>query len=208
MDPRDAHKTTFVTLRGTFAFKVMPFGLCNAPATFQRLIEVAMMGLNFEICLMYLDDIIVFSRDVPSHLARLKMLSQRLSTANLKLKPSKCSLMRTSVGFLRYVISDEGVSTDPSEIEAIQSWPTPRKLRDVRSFLRLCGYYRRFVPNFSEIAAPIHALTQKGRAFEWSSECQESFEELKRMLTNSPCRRMIANTFWTLTCRNTVLGWR
>jgi len=170
MDPADAHKTTFVTRRGTFAFKVMPFGLCNAPATFQRLMDVTMMGLNLEICLIYLDDIIVddiivFSTDVTSHIERLEKLFCRLKTANLKLKPSKCRLMQTSVGFLGYVVSGEGISTDPMKIEAVQSWPIPRKLRDVRSFLGLCGYYRRFVPNFSEVAAPLHALTQKGRAF-------------------------------------------
>jgi len=186
MDPQDAHKTTFTTRRGTYAFKVMPFGLCNAPATFQRLMDVAMTGLNFEICLVYLDDIIVFSKDVPTHLKRLEMLFQRLQAAGLKLKPSKCSLLKRSVGFLGYVVSDEGVSTDPSKIEAIQSWPTPRKLRDVRSFLGLCGYYRRFVENFSGVAAPLHALTQKGRIFEWSQECQKSFEDLKIMLTSSP----------------------
>jgi len=186
MDPADAHKTTFVTRRGTFAFKVMPFGLCNAPATFQRLMDVTMMGLNLEICLIYLDDIIVFSTDVTSHIERLEKVFCRLKTANLKLKPSKCRLMQTSVGFLGYVVSGEGISTDPVKIEAVQSWPIPRKLRDVRSFLGLCGYYRRFVPNFSEVAAPLHALTQKGRAFVWNSDCQMAFDKLKTLLTASP----------------------
>jgi Reverse transcriptase (RNA-dependent DNA polymerase) len=90
LDEKDAHKTAFVTRRGTFSFNVMPFGLCNAPATFQRLMDYAMVGLNYEICLVYLDDIIVFSRDIPTHLERLELLLQRLRQANLKLKPSKC----------------------------------------------------------------------------------------------------------------------
>ena len=126
MDPRDAHKTTFVTRKGTFAFRVMPFGLCNAPATFQRLMDVTTMGLNLKICLVYLDDIIVFSRDVQSHLERLELLFRRLQGAKLKLKPSKCHLLQKSVSFLGYIVSDQGVSTDLKKIEAVRNWPTPR----------------------------------------------------------------------------------
>ena len=174
MDPRDAHKTTFVTRNGTFAFRVMPFGLCNAPATFQRLMDVTMMGLNLKICLVYLDDI-VFSRDVQSHLERLELLLRRLKGAKLKLKPSKCHLLQKSASFLGYIVSDQGVSTDTKKLEAVRNWPTPQKLRDGRSFVGLCGYYRRFVPGFSSVAAPLHDLTRKGRAFAWSDDCQEAF---------------------------------
>ena len=187
MDPGDAHKTTFLTRRGTFAFRVMPFGLCNAPATFQRLMDATMLGLNFEICLVYLDDIIVFSDGNPqTHLERLEQLFCRLKAANLKLKPSKCSLLQTSVSFLGYVVSGDGISTDIQKVEAVQSWPIPRKLRDVRSFLGLCGYYRRLVPNFSDVAAPLHALIQKGRSFIWDDECQVAMDRLKVLLTTSP----------------------
>jgi len=122
MDPGDAPKTTFLTRRGAFAFRVMPFGLCNAPATFQRLMDVTMLGLNFDICLVYLDDIIVFSDgNVQTHLERLEQLFCRLKAANLKLKPSKCSLLQTSASFLGYVVSGDGISTDPQKIEAVQS---------------------------------------------------------------------------------------
>ena len=183
MDPSDAPKTTFLTRRGAFAFHVMPFGLCNAPATFQRPMDVTMLGLNFEICLVYLDDIIDFSDgNVQKHLDRLEQMFCRLKAANLKLKPSKCSLLQTSVSCLGYVVSDDGISTDPQKIEAVQSWPNPRKLRDLRSFLGLCGQYMRFVPNFSEVVSPLHALTKKGRAFVWDETCQVAMDRLKTLL--------------------------
>ena len=183
--PRDVNKTTFVCHRGTFRFPRMPFGLCNAPATFQRLMDTVLMGLNFDICLAYLDDIIVFSHDLSSHMERLEKLFQRLREANLKLKPSKCHLLQKSVAFLGYTVSGEGIATDPSKIEAVQNWPTPANLRQCRAFVGLCQYYRRFVPNFSAIAAPLHALTKKGAQFVWSAECQAAFDRLKEALVSA-----------------------
>jgi hypothetical protein len=186
MDQEDARKAAFVTRRGTFAFTVMPFGLCNAPATFQRLMDHAMVGLNFEVCLVYLDDIIVFSPDVETHLDRLEQLFVRLRQANLKLKPSKCHFLQSSVEFLGYFVSGNGISTDPHKVEVVQNWPTPTKLREVRSFLGLCSYYRRFVEGFSTLAEPLHALTRKHTPFHWDSKCQQSFDRLKACLSNSP----------------------
>jgi len=186
LDERDAPKTTFVTRRGTFAFNVMPFGLCNAPATFQRLMDCTMAGLNYEICLLYLDDIIVFSADIETHFQRLELIFERLKRANLKLKPSKCRFLQREVDFLGYRVSGSGVETDDKKIEAVVTWPTPTKLRDVRGFLGLCSYYRRFVNGFSEIAAPLHALQKKNVTFRWSEECQLAFETLKRKLTEAP----------------------
>ena len=182
MDPKDVNKTTFVCHRGTFRFPRMPFGLCNAPATFQRLMDMVMLGLNFEICLLYLDDIIVFSQDLPTHLDRLGALFSRLRSANLKLKPSKCSLLQTEVSFLGFRISSAGVGTDPDKISAVRDWPTPQNLKQSRAFVGLCQYYRRFVPSFSEISAPLNALTKKGARFEWSPQCQNAFETLKSVL--------------------------
>ena len=126
VNPRDVNKTTFTCHRGTFRFPRMPFGLCNAPATFQRLMDTVLMGLNFDICLAYLDDIIVFSRDLQSHLERLERLFQRLRESNLKLKPSKCSILQKQVAFLGYTVSESGIGTDPSKIEAVRNWPTPQ----------------------------------------------------------------------------------
>ena len=183
--PRDVNKTTFTCHRGTFRFPRMPFGLCNAPATFQRLMDTVLMGLNFDICLAYLDDIILISKDIQSHLSRLEMLFQRLREAKLKLKPSKCSVMQKSVAFLGYIVSEKGISTDPSKIQAVVDWPTPTNLRQCRAFIGLCQYYRRFVPNFSAIAAPLYDLTKKHVPFVWSTECQQAFDSLKRSLTSA-----------------------
>ena len=183
--PQDVNKTTFVCHRGTFRFPRMPFGVCGAPATFQRLMDTVLIGLNFEICLAYLDDIIVFSHDLPSHFERLEKLFQRLQDANLKLKPTKCRLLQRRVSFLGYTVSAAGVETDPEKISAITNWPTPQNLRQCRAFVGLCQYYRKFVPNFSNIAAPLHALTKKGARFDWSPECQSAFDKLKNSLSSA-----------------------
>ena len=186
MDPRDANKTTFVCHRGTYRFPKMPFGLCNAPATFQRLMDTVLSGLNYEVCLAYLDDIIVFSHDLDTHLQRLELLFTRLREAHLKLKPSKCQVLQKQVSFLGFNVSSQGVSTDPAKIAAIRDWPTPKNLRQSRAFVGLCQYYRRFVSGFSEIAAPLHALTKKGARFEWTNECQQAFDQLKHALSTAP----------------------
>ena len=186
LDPGDADKTAFITRRGSYRWKVMPFGLCNAPATFQRLMDIVLSGLNFEICLVYLDDVIIFGDTLQQHLQRLGKVFERLRTANLKLKPSKCRLLRRAVNFLGHVVTQDGVAVDPSKIHDVVEWPVPRRLRDVRSFLGLCSYYRRFIRNFSVLAAPLFELTKKGRAFEWDDACQEVFEHLKRVLTTTP----------------------
>jgi len=159
MDMKDADKTTFIVRTGTYRFRRVPFGLCNAGLTFQRVMDMALIGLNFNMCLVYLDDIIVYSKTVEEHLVRLKKLFDRLRIANLKLKPSKCHLLRSDIKFLGHVVSAEGVSTDPSKIEAVRDWPVPEDVHEVRSFLGLTSYYRRFVPTFAKIASPLHALT-------------------------------------------------
>jgi len=186
MDPRDVNKTTFICHRGTYRFPKMPFGLCNAPATFQRLMDTVLVGLNYEICLAYLDDIILYSQDLDTHLERLERLLIRLREADLKLKPSKCQLLQKQVHFLGFTVSQQGVGTDPDKVAAVRDWPTPQNLRQSRAFVGLCQYYRRFVPNFSETAAPLYALTKKGAHFQWTSDCQHAFEQLKASLTSAP----------------------
>ena len=139
MDPRDKAKTAFICHRGSFQFTTMPMGLVNAGSTFQRLMDLVMSGLAFEQCLVYLDDIIVFSRTVEDHLERLEAVLQRLIATNLKLKPSKCMLLQKRVKFLGHLISESGIETDPKKTEGIDNWETPRSLKDVRSFLGLCS---------------------------------------------------------------------
>jgi len=139
MEPEDRDKTAFITRRGMYRFRNMPFGLSNAVATFQRLMDLILTGLTLEICLAYLDDIIVFASTPEEHLERLEMVLKRLQAANLKLKPSKCNLMQTSVCFLGHIISGQGVATDPEKIRLIKDWPVPQNLKEVRGYLGLAG---------------------------------------------------------------------
>ena len=187
VDIADREKTSFTTCHGLSEFQVMPFGLCNAPGTFQRLMEFVLAGLQWQTCLVYLDDVIVYGRDFDEHLKRLREVFERLRQAGLKLKPSKCFLLRPQVPHLGHVISAEGVSTDPEKVKAVQQWPVPSKVTDVRSFLGLASYYRRFIQNFPEIAAPLHRLTAKTtEKFKWSHDCDLAFRALKEKLVSAP----------------------
>ena len=187
LDEEAKAKSAFLADNGLYAWNVMPFGLSNAPATFERLMDKVLAGLHWETLLVYLDDLIIFGKSVPEELSRLRQVFHRLRQANLKLKPRKCHLFKTQVSYLGHVVSNEGVSTQ-EKIEAVKSWPTPKNVTEVRSFLGLASYYRRFVEGFASIAKPLHQLTEKGRAgqFEWSPVCQAAFDELKRRLTSAP----------------------
>ena len=205
IDEADIPKTAFrAGTGGLFEYLRMPFGLSNAPATFQRLMEAVMGDLNYSALLLYLDDILVFSKTYEEHLERLEVVFQRLRQHGLKIKPSKCHLLRKECSYLGHVVSAEGVATDPSKTKAIQSWPCPQSEKELRSFLGLAGYYRRFVKGFSKIAAPLHALLskegcQKGRKWrrptaqqqqifqeKWDAKCTKAFEELKQRLVSPP----------------------
>ncbi|KAL5018859.1 hypothetical protein ScPMuIL_004581, partial [Solemya velum] len=167
-------------------FTVMPFGLCNAPATFERLMEKVLTGLTWRLCLVYLDDIIIYSKNFEEHISNLSEVLQRLMEANLKLSPEKCTLLQREVTFLGHVVSEHGISTDLRKTEAVRNWVVPRNVKEVRSFLGLCSYYRKHVCQFASIAKPLHQLTEKGRDFHWTNECQKAFEKLKTALISSP----------------------
>ena len=186
MAPEDKEKTAFCTKYGLFQFKVMPYGLSNAPGTFERLMETVLRGMQWERAVLYLDDIIVFSDSVEEHLKRLEEILQRLRAANLMLKPSKCHFFKHQVEFLGHIVSQDGVSTDPHKVEAVKEWPIPRRVRDVRAFLGLTGYYRRFIQNYGEIAKPLHKLTEKNTEFVWTTERERAFQKLKSSLTTAP----------------------
>ena len=185
MKPEDKEKTAFATTMGLYQFTVMSFGLANAPSTFERLMENVLRGLQWEECLLYMDDIIVPSRTIEQGLERLEHIFQRLKMANLKLKPSKCSLFQTQVNFLGHIVSESGIATNPDKISAVKNWAVPKNSKEVKSFLGLCSYYRRFVKDFAKIARPLHKVSEKHAKFQWSSECQESFEKLKEALISS-----------------------
>ena len=186
MHPDDAAKTAFVTETNMYQFKVMPFGLCNAPATFCRLMQIILRGIHWRYCLAYLDDVVVFSSSFEDHLVRLEEVLDRLRKAGLKLTPKKCHLFQKSVTFLGHVVSAEGVSTCPEKIATIRKWPVPRHLRDVRAFLGLASYYRKFIDDFAETALPLYELTQKHTTFEWTERCQQALDGLKNALTTAP----------------------
>ena len=186
MEPADKEKTAFSTPFGLFQFNVMPFGLCNAPSTFQRLMEMVLAGLHWSICLVYIDDVIVYGRTCQEHLTRLEEVFERLQHAGLKMKPSKCYLLQKRVRYLGHVLSENGVETDPEKISCIKNWPVPTNVEELRRFLGIATYYRRFVHQFARIAAPLHHLTNKGSAFYWSQECNDAFSTLKQKLSSAP----------------------
>lgn len=186
MNPEDADKTTFVTRKGSFRWKRMPMGLCGATATFQRTMDLILSGLNFRTCLVYFDDVIVFSQSLEQHIQRLKEVFTRLRQAHLKLKVSKCRLMSKKVEFLGHVISGDGITVDPAKVEKVQNWPNPSNLKELRSFLGLCSYYRRFVPSYAAITDSLSELTRKGVKFEWNAARQQSMDKLKQALISAP----------------------
>ena len=186
IDPKDREKTAFCTPDGLFEFNVMPFGLCNAPATFQRLMDTALAGLPWSTCLVYLDDIIILGKDFTSHPNNIQLVFECLRQAGLKLQPAKCTLCGESVSFLGHIVSSSGIAADPSKTSKVSTWPVPTCRREVQQFLGLANYYRRFIKDFASIAKPLHHLTEKNVKFEWTPSCQEAFELLKSKLTSPP----------------------
>eukprot|EP00731_Ephydatia_muelleri_P033704 Em0036g8a len=186
MDPADKEKTSFTTPFGLHQFRVMPFGLSNAPGTFQRLMSLVLSGLCWSTCLVYLDDIIIFSQTVDEHLQRLRDVLQRLKDAGLKIKPSKCQLLRKSVLYLGHIVSEKGVEVDPKKTSCVRSWQVPNDRECLRKFLGFASYYRKFIPSFAQIASPLHSLTEKAKPWQWSQQCNEAFDQLKEKLLSPP----------------------
>ena len=161
-------------------------GLSNSAATFQRLMNLVLAGLTYESCLVYLDDIVIFAPTLEIHLERMRNVFDRIRQAKLKLRPDKCHLLQKEIKFLGHIISERGIAMDPDKLACVRSWPAPVKLKEVRAFVGLCSYYRRYIQGFSLIARPLHALTKKNARFEWSLECQAAFQCLKERLTTAP----------------------
>ena len=182
----DRPKTAFSTRKGLFQFIKMPFGLCNAPATFSRLMEQVLQPVLYREAFCYLDDVVLTANSPHQMRERLNSVFALLRKAGLLLKPKKCTLFVRSVCYLGHVLSSEGVSCDLEKIAAVQDWPTPTTVSEVRGFLGLCGYYRRFISGFADIAKPMVELTEKGRLFQWDDSCQAAFTMLKEKLTTAP----------------------
>ena len=186
INDRDREKTAFTTPEGLFEFNVMPFGLCNAPATFQWLMDLVLAGLQSSSGLVYLDDIIVTENTFLEHLHHLCVVFDRLREANLKSKPAKFAFCKSEVAFLGHIVSANGVITDPAKVEKVKNWPLPTSKREVQQFLGLANYYQRFIQDFATIAKPLHKLTEKTAKFHWTQQCQQAFEELRRKLVTAP----------------------
>ena len=161
----------------------MSFGLTNAPSVFQRLMQKVLARLNPEngpdFVIVYIDDILVFSRTLEEHLEHLRLVIERLEEVQLKLKPVKCQFIRKEVDYLRHVLTPEGLKVNTRLVEAVANFPRPQNVSEVCRFLGLASYYRRFVPQFSKIAQPLRAMTCKGAAFVWTAETQAAMEQLK-----------------------------
>ena len=174
LDPQSKEKTAFTTGTGLYHINVMPFGLVNAPTTFQRLMERMFHGLHWSTCLVYLDDCIILGKTFEQHMVNLEEVLQRVRDAGLKLKPSKCQFFKKEVTYLGHVISPRGVLPNPENTKKVSSWP------------RLASFYRRFIPGFAQISSPLKDLTHKGRQFVWTDDCEEAFNSLKQALTSPP----------------------
>ena len=182
-------KTAFIVENNLYEFNRMSFGLCNAPATFQRLMNYVLRDVLGKSALVYLDDVIIFSESYEQHLMDIRKVFSLLQRANLKLKLKKCQFMKKSVDYLGHVISTEGIAPDPNKIDKIANYKVPISVDEVRSFLGLAGYYRRFVPNFGTIARPLTRKTHKDlekEPFTWSEEDHKAFETLRTCLVTPP----------------------
>ena len=186
LDSEACVKSAFTTYNGLYEFVRMPFGLCNAPATFQRVMQVILAGLEGEGVFVYLDDVLIASKSFDEHLRQIRSVFERLRSAGLRLKPKKCVFLRNEVPYLGHVISVEGVKPDPAKTEKVRLFPVPNDVTSIRQFIGLASYYRRFVPNFANVAGPLRALTKKNAKFNWTRECQAAFNSLKEVLVTAP----------------------
>ncbi|UYV66976.1 hypothetical protein LAZ67_4003508, partial [Cordylochernes scorpioides] len=186
VDEHDREKTAFITPDGLYEFRVMPFGLCNAPATFERMMDTVLKGLKWNICLCYLDDIVVYGPSFEEHIKRLEVVLECLQQAGLNVNNEKCLSGSRQLKILGHVVNENGIHPDPEKVEAILKFPSPKSIPDVRSFFVLCSYYRRFVENSSCKAKPLNDLLKNDAKFCWNKEQENAFEILKEALTSEP----------------------
>lgn len=189
LDRDSRAKTAFTSHSGNYQFKKLPFGLMNAPVSFQMVMTQVLRGLTWKFALVYVDDIIIFSPDFDTHLKHLSAVFDRLRGANLKLKPQKCHFAAKEVTYLGHVISKNGIQVNPAKTAVIQTFPVPKDQSEVRAFLGICNYYRRFVNGYANIAAPLNRLLQRDVQFVWTNDCDLAFQMLKQALISPPILR-------------------
>jgi hypothetical protein len=186
----DEMKTAFKTHSGLYEFKVMPFGLTNAPATFQAVMNTIFAPLLRKCVLVFMDDILVYSKSLQDHYGHLQQVFEILHTNQFLLKRSKCEFVQKSLEYLGHIVSQKGVSTEPSKIASVNNWPQPKSVKHLRGFLGLTGYYRRFIRNYGIISRPLTQLLKKGVPFVWTTQTQEAFTLLKQALSTAPVLSM------------------
>lgn len=186
MSEGDIEKTAFSTPHGHYEFTRMPFGLKNAPATFQRLMDSVLSGLQGAEMFVYLDDIVIYANSLKDHSHKFNKLAERLRVANLKLQPDKCEFLRREVAYLGHIISEDGVKPDPNKLRAVKEFPRPKNAKNIKQFLGLAGYYRRFIQNFSKISKPLTTLLKKETRFTWSDAQETAFTRLRDALCEEP----------------------
>ncbi|CAI5484601.1 unnamed protein product [Closterium sp. Yama58-4] len=184
--PEDQHKTAFRTKQGLYEFRVLPFGLTNAPATFQTLINTVLSEFLGSFVVVYLDDILIFSKSKEEHVQHLQKVFEVLRREKLYAKQSKCEFFLPEVEFLGHVVSASGVRTDPKKIAAVQDWVAPTSVKELQSFLGFANYYHRFIQGYASIASPLTDLLRKGVEYVWGPAQQQAFEQMKQSLTSSP----------------------
>jgi hypothetical protein len=189
MRKEDIHKTAFRTHDGLYEFLVMPFGLCNAPATFQALMNDVLRPFLCRFVLVFFDDILIYNKSWADHLQHLRMILTELRQHVLFVKRSKCAFGVSSVAYLGHIISEAGVAMDPAKVQAIKDWPVPRSARALRGFLGLTSYYRKFINGYGSIAAPLTVLLKK-EGFTWGEEAAVAFDTLKAAVTMGPVLAM------------------
>jgi hypothetical protein len=182
----DGMKTAFKTHSGLYEFTVMPFGLTNAPATFQAAMNTIFASLLRKCVLVFMDDILVYSRTLEDHILHLQQVFDILHCNKFLLKRFKCVFAEQSLEYLGHIMSKDGVATKPSKVEAVQSWPVPRNVKQLRGFLGLTRYYRRFIQHYGVISRPLTQLLKKETIFQWTPQTQEAFELLKKALSTAP----------------------
>jgi hypothetical protein len=182
----DIRKTAFVTRYGQYEFTVMPFGLTNTPAFFMNLMNKVFMKELDKFVVVFIDDILIYSKSREDHEHHLRIVLGRLRAHQLYVKLSKCEFWLEKIAFLGHILTAEGIEVDPSKVEAVSKWKQSSNVSEVRSFLRMAGYYRRFIKGFSSIARPMTELLKKDNKFVWTSKCEESFQIIKKKLTTTP----------------------
>jgi len=187
MKPSDVEKTAFNTKYGQFEYLVMPMRACNAPATFQSLMNDIFHDCIDDFLCVYIDDLLVFSKDEQSHMRHLEIVLSRLKEHELYASPKKCEFFKEEMDFLGLVIGKDGIKVNPKKVEVLRTWPKPNSITDLRSFLGLLQLFRRFIPNFAKIAAPLTDLTKKDKGVhKWDEACDEAFGALKKFITEAP----------------------